>query len=188
MRVLLLTFIALICVSCASRGPATKPPDSFLTFSQASGNRVAIRQLSDFLARHRVSHVAPLHQLLQQGTQWDEHRQPRYAVPAPSLWPNMVLTLKLLDRFIIPAVGPIKVVSGFRTQAYNSVAGGARRSKHLEFSALDLIPATNLTRNTLHNRLQKVWKVHGNQLSMGLGLYQGIRFHIDTGGYRQWRG
>lgn len=185
-RMLTIVLLILVCQSCAHHSPFSQPPAKFQEFSLQ--HRDAIVQLSDYLARSQVNNVVPLHELLQQGTDWSAHRQPRYAVPPKYLWPNMVRTLKLIDRFIIPAIGPIKVVSGFRTPQYNRLAGGANRSKHMEFSALDVISRLNPTRSNLHERLLRVWNVHGRQLDMGLGLYGGGRFHIDTSGYRKWQG
>lgn len=186
-RVLAIVIMTLTCSACASR-VAVQTPEDFQQFSAATQRGKQIAKLSDFLRRHGVDHVVPIHELLQQGTDWTRNRQQRYSIPDENFWPNMVATLKLLDRFVIPAVGPVKVLSGFRSPSYNLAAGGAPRSRHLNFSALDVIPKLNLTRNTLHNQLDKIWSIHGGQLNMGLGLYGEKRFHIDTGGYRRWRG
>jgi uncharacterized protein YcbK (DUF882 family) len=180
--------VVLICQACTGRPPISQTPDSFQQFRTDVRTGAAVAELAVFLSRYDVNDVVPLHELLQQGTQWHETNQARYAVPPQHLWPNMVDTLKLLDRFIIPAVGPISVVSGFRSSTYNRLAGGARRSQHLQFSALDVIPTLEVDRSSLHSKLLQLWNVHGRQLNMGLGLYSGTRFHIDTGGYRKWQG
>lgn len=187
-RLVAVVVFAFMCQSCTGRLSNAQPPAYFLQFTNTGQHGATIAQLTNFLARSGVDHVVPIHELLQQGTDWSTHRQPRYAIPPQHLWPNMVRTLKLIDRFIIPAVGPIEVVSGFRSPVYNQLARGARQSKHMEFSALDVISRSGASRNTLHNRLIRVWNVHGGQLDMGLGLYGSGRFHIDTSGYRKWRG
>jgi uncharacterized protein YcbK (DUF882 family) len=149
------------------------------------------RELADlqaYLALHDVHDVIPIDQLIKQGTDWQSKQQPKYAIPDRPLWPKMVRTLKLMQRFVIPSVGPVEVVSGFRTEKYNVLAGGARRSKHLEFAALDVIPQAGTDRDELHQKLLAVWRMHGKHLNMGLGLYGRNRFHIDTGGHRIWRG
>jgi len=35
-------------------------------------------------------------------------------------------------------------------------------------------------------KLKAMWKEKGPDDEIGLGLYDHLRFHIDTGGYRTW--
>ena len=98
----------------------------------------------------------------------------------------MVNTLVFLKYDLIPYIGDVRVLSGFRTPKYNRLAGGAGRSRHLTFSALDLKPVTEIDRSRLHRILQNRWHTLGEEYKLGLGLYSNLRFHIDTGGHRQW--
>ena len=128
----------------------------------------------------------PLYLVLLQGTDWKSHQQPLFALPDRSHWNNMRRTLQLLESEIIPIVGDLIPVSGERSKEYNLAAGGAEKSKHLIFCALDLVPVTPLEPKHLHNMLLKIYREKGQLYNMGLGLYSGSRFHIDTCGYRHW--
>ena len=179
----------LLCCSCASKRLDEPSVSAQLhEFVNHTNSHQQLTELQLFLARHDVQDVIPIDQILRQGTAWQSKQLPQFAIPDKALWPKMVSTLKLMQRFVIPAVGPVEVVSGFRTVTYNNLAGGAKRSKHLEFSALDVIPQSTTDRAELHRKLMALWRLHGPHLAMGLGLYSNSRFHIDTGGHRHWRG
>jgi hypothetical protein len=68
----------------------------------------------------------------------------------------------------------------------NPCLGGARASKHLAFAALDMEPAQPLSRSDLIARLCPLHARRGPARAMGLGIYGGTRFHIDTSGFRRW--
>lgn len=176
----------LFCASCLHAPLRPKLSQDFEAFIAAGNHHNTLRNFERYLRAHRVQNVVPTEQLLRQGTDWRRNKLPQYAFPPTALWPRITDTLWLLRRFIIPVTGPVKVVSGFRTVKYNRAAGGATRSQHLEFSALDIKPVSDISRADLHYRLLHTWQVHGKALNMGLGLYKNRRFHIDTGGYRKW--
>lgn len=98
----------------------------------------------------------------------------------------MIKTLTFIQTFIEPEIGVVIPVSGERTSNYNQQAGGAPRSKHLEFCALDLVPSEDISREELHVKLKQIHAKNGKEHNVGLGLYDGVRFHIDTCGFRQW--
>jgi len=130
--------------------------------------------------------IFPVEQVLHQGSSWREFELLPYAMPPDSLWPLIIPTLKLLQEEIIPLVGEVEIVSGFRTPGYNELAGGASRSRHLFFQAVDVVPLTQIPERKLKKRLRKFWYKHGEQYNLGLGLYDYTRFHIDTWKYRNW--
>lgn len=177
---------ALVFASCGSTGYRTPSDDQFTEFLSQDDNRQRYQDLVDFLEQEGVGDVVPIRHLLRQGTDWEEVDLPPFAIPPDTLWPRAVNTLKVLRDDVVPAVGPIEVVSAYRTPAYNEVAGGASRSKHLEFSAVDVIPQEEIDRDELHSKLKAVWNDQGPAKEIGLGLYDGVRFHIDTGGFRTW--
>ena len=178
--------VLLVISSCAGTRYATPTDEQFRSFLSVPGNDSEYRGLVAFLRKEGVGDVVPVEHLLRQGTDWEKvHRTP-FAIPPRELWNNAVQTLLVLRDFVIPLVGPVEVVSGYRTVAYNSVAGGAKRSKHLEFSAVDLLPLRETNRADLHAKLKAMWKEKGPDDEIGLGLYDHLRFHIDTGGYRTW--
>lgn len=82
-------------------------------------------------------------------------------------------------------VGPLVVVSGYRSKLWNNRVGGAKRSQHLTASALDL-RSVSYTATELHDAYLKLIK-EGTVPDGGLGLYKSW-IHIDTGRPRRWRG
>ncbi|WP_243394812.1 D-Ala-D-Ala carboxypeptidase family metallohydrolase [Leptospira adleri] len=130
--------------------------------------------------------MVPAEQLLRQGTDWRQAESPPFSIPPRDLWPNILPTLRVIRDLILPEIGPVTVVSGFRDAEYNVKAGGAKSSRHLLFSAVDLVPNREIDRIELHNRLLNLWQKKGPEKKIGLGLYSRNRFHIDTNGFRKW--
>ena len=133
-----------------------------------------------------VKEGIPLHLILLQGTDWRLSNTTVFNLPDKKNWGNMVRTLLFIQEHIMPKTGLLIPVSGDRSKEYNQHAGGAPRSSHLDFCALDLVPIRNISRTELHKILMSVYNKVGRKNNMGLGLYSGVRFHIDTCGYRSW--
>ena len=147
------------------------------------------KEYTDFVAllhSEKLDRVVPPAHLWRQGTDWRTVQHPPYAAPPRALWPAMLPTLRLLRDEVIPLVGPIVVVSGFRTAEFNAAAGGAPGSRHKNFEAVDLVPRLPWTRARLHRRLLAWWTEDGPALQLGLGLYAGTRFHVDAWKHRRW--
>lgn len=161
-------------------------PTDFARFLDQQGLHREYSDLVYYLASNGLDNTVPVWQLLQQGSDWRRHQLPRFAIPPRSRWQEMLNTLVFIKYEVLPYIGPVKVLSGFRTPQYNLVAGGAAQSRHLTFSALDLRPVNRIERSELHAILLQRWQHYGPTYNLGLGLYGGLRFHIDTGGYRKW--
>ncbi|MDR9830124.1 D-Ala-D-Ala carboxypeptidase family metallohydrolase [Vibrio sp. FNV 38] len=144
------------------------------------------KQFIDAGVYEKKGKTMPLHLVLLQGTDWVLNDTSLFTLPSSKNVPNMIRTVTFIQQYIEPLTGPLIPVSGKRSTLYNQSAGGAPRSKHMDFCALDLVPARDLTRNELHQTLWKVYRKDGKANEMGLGLYSGVRFHIDTCGYRNW--
>ena len=173
-------------MSCARRPVDDKAPESFRQFIIVNNLQAEYRALEQFLYSKGVRDLVPTWQLLQQGSDFRQHDMSPYAFPDREDWHHMANTLTFIRVDLMPYIGPVEVLSGFRTKHYNFVAGGAPRSRHLSFSALDLKPVREIERKRLHAILQKIWHSRGKKRNLGMGLYAGLRFHVDTGGYRQW--
>lgn len=182
----LLLVVAVTLSSCSRKYVHEQAPESFRQFIINNNLQMEYRALEQYLYQKGVRDIVPTWQLLQQGTDFRQHSQPQYAFPAREHWERMARTLTFIRVDLIPRIGPVEVLSGFRTRYYNHVAGGAPRSRHLTFSALDLRPVREIDRGRLHALLQRIWHSTGKKRNLGMGLYQGQRFHVDTGGYRQW--
>ncbi|WP_043320007.1 D-Ala-D-Ala carboxypeptidase family metallohydrolase [Microbulbifer sp. HZ11] len=168
------------------KGYTAATPLAFEKFLDEGDNRAKYEKLERFLELNHVAEVVPPFELLRQGTDWQQIDEPPFAIPPEDTWETMVDTLKVLKEYIIPAIGPVIVLSGWRTASYNAKAGGARTSKHMHFCGLDMIPEDEYTRKQLLPKLRRIHKKYGRKWNMGLGIYSGIRFHVDTCGYRRW--
>ncbi|WP_222939552.1 D-Ala-D-Ala carboxypeptidase family metallohydrolase [Photobacterium sp. BZF1] len=133
-----------------------------------------------------VKEGIPLHLILLQGTDWRLSNTTVFNLPDKKNWDNMVRTLLFVQEHVMPKTGLLIPVSGDRSKEYNQHAGGAPRSSHLDFCALDMVPVRNISRTELHKILMSVYNKVGRKNNMGLGLYSGVRFHIDTCGFRSW--
>lgn len=133
-----------------------------------------------------VADVVPPWTLWRQGTDWQRLGEPAFAVPPKASWSEIVPTLRLLRDDVLPATGPVEVVSGYRTSRYNERAGGASGSRHKWFEAVDVIPDRAWERAALHDKLLGIWRRRGAQTRLGLGLYSRTRFHVDTHRHRRW--
>lgn len=117
-----------------------------------------------------------------------------FTIPPEELWRNVLPALRLVRDEVVPAVGPVDVLSSYRTPELNVCASGASRSNHLAFSALDLATDPRRTGEILYRELCAMHEAAGPASRMGLGAYYdpsdegfgGGRFHIDGEGYRSW--
>ncbi|MFC6633622.1 D-Ala-D-Ala carboxypeptidase family metallohydrolase [Microbulbifer taiwanensis] len=168
------------------KGYAAASEKAFDTFLSHGDNREIYAKLENFLQLNQVAEVVPSYELLRQGSDWQEIDEPPFAIPPEENWETMVDTLKVLQDEIIPRIGPVVVLSGWRTSGYNAKAGGSKRSKHMHFCGLDMVPKNKYTRKQLVPILRDIHKRVGREWNMGLGIYSGVRFHVDTCGYRRW--
>ncbi|KAF0113541.1 MAG: hypothetical protein FD128_1165 [Hyphomonadaceae bacterium] len=59
-------------------------------------------------------------------------------------------------------------------------------SAHAKYFALDLVPTSNIGRKELIARICKAHREYGPEFGIGLGFYNGTRFHIDSRSFRRW--
>ena len=95
-------------------------------------------------------------------------------------------TLRYVNDYVIPAVGPVEPVSGYRNPALNVCSGGAPERAHKYYSAIDMVPLRQTTREQLMRTLCAVHSARGPDYAVGLGFYAFLRFHVDTTKYRRW--
>lgn len=62
-------------------------------------------------------------------------------LPPRELWPNIVPAVRALDQLRERLGAPVRTLSVYRSPAYNRAIGGAARSQHLRFSAIDFAAA-----------------------------------------------
>lgn len=105
------------------------------------------------------------------------------AEPPEKLWDNMWKTIEVADAARAKHGKPIKIASAYRTPKYNKAVGGASKSHHVQFNALDL-------RTSAPKQLHKILLDMRNkgEFKGGLGLYKTF-VHVDTrGNNADWRG
>src|SRR6478672_10935193 len=95
---------------------------------------------SDYLSSYGVAGVVPTWQLLRTATDWQKCGTQPFEVPPPEDWANVVQTLRYIRDQVIPRIGPVEPVSGYRNAILNRCAGGARESAHRFMQAVDLVP------------------------------------------------
>lgn len=94
--------------------------------------------------------------------------------------------------------GPIRIVSGYRTPAWNAHVGGAKLSQHMQGLAADICPmvasaAKHACVIDLHRRIIRLYGEGRLPLLGGLGDYPGKWIHVDVrprldGHLAQWQG
>ena len=109
------------------------------------------------------------------------------SAPPQQLWDNIIPTLRIVDELRESYGRPCRILSSYRSPAYNKAVGGAPLSQHKEFSALD-ITFDDLSTQRVYERLI-AWRKAGKFVG-GLGLYPTSGFiHIDTRGRNStWKG
>jgi len=158
------------------------PRNQFIAFKKTHLQQV--QTLDSMLTEAEI--IYPVEQLLRQGTDWQDLELPPFALPPDSMYAAIIPTLKVLQNQIVPLIGPVEIVSAYRSPEYNVPAGGAAHSRHLYFDAVDVVPLTQIPERVLKKRLRQFWYEHGEEYHLGMGLYDYRRFHIDTWRYRNW--
>lgn len=145
-----------------------------------------VKAFNDYLATWQVAGIVPTWQLLRTATSWQDCGAQPFEVPPTPEWPHIVQTLRYVHDYVIPAVGPVEPVSGYRNPALNICAGGAPESAHKHYSAIDMVPLRPTTREALMRTLCGIHSEHGAQYNSGLGFYAFLRFHVDSTKFRRW--
>ena len=166
---------------------AEPPDDAFAHWLGAGQSRTGeVQALESYLNEQGVGDVLPTSQLLLNATSWRHCVAAAYSLPPRGMWPNVVPTLRFIRDQIVPVLGPVTAVSGYRDSQLNACAGGAAHSAHALYFALDLVPVKSMTRRELIATVCRLHARFGAAYRVGLGFYQGLRFHIDTNGFRRW--
>jgi hypothetical protein len=155
-------------------------------YSAAPIRPIQVKAFNNYLVQWEVGGVVPTWQLLRTATSWLRCGAQPFEVPPMSEWPHIVQTLRYVRDYVIPAVGPVEPVSGYRNPVLNACAGGAPESAHKHYSAVDLVPLQPIDRETLMRKLCAVQLRRGEAYDVGLGFYAFMRFHVDTTKFRRW--
>ena len=200
MRLLVFLLALLVPSLAAAQAPAParfNPAAEYVTVGQdepgyqrwlaaASWRPVYVKAFDDWLTAQGVGGVVPTWQLLRTASMWKNCNAEPFEVPPPAEWPHMVETLQYVRKHVIPVVGPVEPVSVYRNPVLNTCAGGAADSAHRGLFAIDMVPLRPTDRMSLMKGLCAIHAWQGGGSKVGLGFYKGLRFHIDSKGYRKW--
>lgn len=110
----------------------------------------------------------------------------RNSLPPEHLWPNIAKTARMLDAIRARLGAPIRILSCYRNNAYNTCIGGESASLHMRFNAIDW-HCDSGTVDSWHRAALAVRSL-SSEFSGGVGRY-GTFIHVDTRGVnRDWNG
>ncbi len=197
MRMLVALLFLILAVPGFTQTPPFNPPADYVTAGQdepgyrawvaADPSRpVYVKAFNTYLVTYGAGGVVPTWQLLRTASFWQRCNAQPFEVPPTAAWPNIVAALRYVGAYVVPRVGPVEAVSVYRNPALNACAGGAPESTHKTMGAVDMVPLVPITREALMTRLCGIHEASGQRFLIGLGLYKGLRFHIDARKYREW--
>lgn len=103
------------------------------------------------------------------------------ALPPRDLWPNITATARMIDLIRARLGAPIRILSGYRSAAYNACVKGESNSLHTRFRALDFTCAAGTPE--VWRRVAAEVRASDPAFRGGIGTYVSRRFlHIDTRG------
>lgn len=175
--------IVLVC-----SGPARGAGDAFEIWLTADAQRqAAFTRFEGMLAGEGVADVIPAHELWLVDQIRPQCANEPYVAPPEAQWRNLVPALRYIRDHVKPAIGDVRVVSGYRDEAFNTCIRGASRSAHRFYYALDLVPVDEgVSRADLIALLCPIHETDGRREGIGMGIYSARRFHIDARSYRGW--
>ena len=161
--------------------------DYLAWLSRDPGARAQVLSFKAFLEAGDVEDVVPTWQLVRTASKWRDCGGPRFEVAPAAEWVHIADTLRFVKAEVEPVIGDVQPVSGFRNAELNQCAGGAKASAHRHVYALDLVPVdAELARAALIRDVCRIHDSAGRDFGIGLGFYSGMRFHLDSKGYRRW--
>lgn len=166
--------------------PGQDEPGYQAWYKAAPWRAGSVQAFHNYLAASGVAGVVPTWQLLRTASSWQRCGSDPFEVPPSIEWPHLVQTLRYVRDHVIPEIGPVEVVSGYRNPHLNICAGGAPGSAHKHYSAIDMVPLRPTSRPELMRRLCTTHARAGTSYHAGLGFYAFLRFHVDSTRFRRW--
>jgi len=167
--------------------PGQSKADYYAWLARAPENRARVLAFRDHLAAQGLEDVVPIWQLIRTSSSWRQCAADRFEVAPRDKWDHIVTTLRFVRDEVVPALGEVEALSGYRNEALNRCSAGAPASAHRLFFALDLTPlAPDVTRVGMIRSICAAHARDGRSYNTGLGFYTGMRFHVDSNGFRRW--
>lgn len=171
----------------ADLAPGQSKADYYAWLARDPAHRARVQAFRDHLAAQGLEDVVPVWQLVRTASSWRACNAARFEVAPPEKWAHITTTLRFVRDEVVPALGEVEALSAYRNEALNRCSAGAPRSAHRLFFALDLAPVNPAV--TRAQMIRQVCAAHardGRAYDAGLGFYTGMRFHVDSNGYRKW--
>jgi N-acetylmuramoyl-L-alanine amidase len=106
--------------------------------------------------------------------------------PPATLWPRIANTAKMLDEIRERLGASCRILSAYRSPAYNTCIGGESASLHMQFNAIDFHCVTGSSAQW--HAVAKAVRASKVAFKGGIGLYSSF-VHIDTRGTNaNWNG
>jgi hypothetical protein len=167
--------------------PGQSKADYYAWLARAPENRARVLAFRDHLAAQGLENVVPVWQLIRTSSSWRQCAAARFEVAPRENWDHITGTLRFVRDEVVPALGEVEALSAYRNEALNRCSAGAPQSAHRLFFALDLTPlAPQVTRAGMIRSICAAHASDGRAYNTGLGFYSGMRFHVDSNGYRRW--
>jgi hypothetical protein len=139
-------------------------------------------RFNEFIYSLNLRYFQPYEFLIMGGRHSDPHSpcNGKNTPPPENLWPNIVRTAQILDLLRGRMGHPIRITNAYRSAAYNRCIGGARRSQHLRFNALDFVVEGGSRPSHWARALRSI-RDDEDEFKGGVGLYNTF-VHFDTRG------
>ncbi|MEA3014853.1 MAG: hypothetical protein QOD42_3398 [Sphingomonadales bacterium] len=167
--------------------PGQSKADYYAWLARAPENRARVLAFRDHLAAEGLEDVVPIWQLIRTSSSWRQCAAERFEVAPRDKWDHISTTLRFVRDEVVPALGEVEALSGYRNESLNRCSAGAPASAHRLFFALDLTPlSAGVTRVGMIRSICAAHARDGRAYHTGLGFYTGMRFHVDSNGFRRW--
>lgn len=171
----------------AGLAPGQSRADYYAWLARNPAHRAEVQAFRDHLAREGLEDVVPVWQLIRTSSSWRACNAERFEVAPRDKWRHITTTLRFVRDEVVPALGPVEALSAYRNEALNRCSAGAPQSAHRLFFALDLAPVSReVSRPRMIREICAAHARDGRAYNTGLGFYTGMRFHVDSNGYRKW--
>jgi hypothetical protein len=167
--------------------PGQSRADYYAWLARDPRHQQEVQAFRDHLASEGLENVVPVWQLIRTSSSWRACNADRFEVAPRDKWEHISTTLRFVRDEVVPALGDVEAVSGYRNEALNRCSAGAPQSAHRNFFALDLTPVNpHVTRAQMIHQICAAHARDGRAYNTGLGFYNGERFHVDSNGFRKW--
>jgi hypothetical protein len=167
--------------------PGQSKADYYAWLARSPEHVEQVRAFREHLAERHVEGIVPIWQMIRTSSSWRECGADRFEVAPADKWDHIVTTLAFVRDEVRPVLGEVEALSAYRDDALNRCSHGAPQSAHRLFFALDLTPvAATVTRSSMIQEICAAHSSTGRGYNTGLGFYSGMRFHVDSNGFRRW--